>query len=59
MPLWASFQAAEREAQASLDGVHGLGSCRRLATCMKNILKQKYGIEWKTIFELNPRLHID
>jgi hypothetical protein len=58
--LWAFFQTAEKEAQASLAGVvHGLGSGRTLAVCMKKILKQKYGIEWKSVFELNPGWHLD
>jgi hypothetical protein len=36
-----------------------LGYAPRLASRMKAILKTKYGIEWKSVFEMNPGLHID
>jgi hypothetical protein len=42
------FDAAQREAEETMRGLR-----------MKDILKTKYGIEWKTVFEMNPELHVD
>ena len=36
-----------------------LGSCHRLWTMQKNILKEKYGITWYTPAELNPDIKFD
>jgi hypothetical protein len=36
-----------------------LGSCHRLWTMQKNILKQKYGITWYSPAELHPEIKFD
>ena len=36
-----------------------LGSCHRLWTMQKNILKEKYGITWYTPDELHPEIIFD
>ena len=36
-----------------------LGSCHRLWTTQKNILKEKYGITWYTPDELHPEIIFD
>ena len=36
-----------------------LGSCHRLWTMQKNILKEKYGITWYTPAELHPEIKYD
>lgn len=36
-----------------------LGSCHRLWTMQKNILKEKYGITWYTPAELHPEIKFD
>jgi len=57
--LRTTFDAAHREAEESMRGQQGRSFGRRLASRMKDILKTKYGIEWKTVFEMNPDLHVD
>lgn len=36
------------------DHVKGMGSCHMAWSIKKRILKEKYGIEWHSISELNP-----
>lgn len=38
---------------------HGLGYVHIFDELKKSILKEKYGIEWKTISEMNPDIEID
>jgi ATPase family associated with various cellular activities (AAA)/AAA lid domain len=57
--LSAFFEAAQKEAEGTGDGPAGPGGTQALARRMKAILKAKYGIDWKTIFEMNPGLHLD
>ncbi len=45
----------ERAAQVFMQ----LGSCHRLWTMQKKILKEKYGITWYTPAELNPDIKFD
>jgi len=41
------------------DAENQLGYGQRLAWRKQAILKSKYGIEWKTVTELNPDVHCD
>lgn len=53
---------AEKEAETEL-AARGqpkiYGYCRSLWTVQKRILKEKYGIKWRTPAEMNPDVEID
>ncbi len=56
------IDAAAQEAEVSLreDGwTIGMGYCHVLWGCQKRILKEKYGINWKTPAEMNPDVRFD
>ena len=57
---WA-FEAADSEAQKehAKNGPHRLGSVHGFYAIKKRILKEKYGIEWKTPPEMNPKWAFD
>lgn len=60
--LRAIIKAAEKEAEESLrhEGVTiQLGYCHRLWGRQKQILKKKYGIDWKSPDEMNPDIMYD
>ena len=65
--LWSKLRAAEREAEANLAerkrefGPTGtrLGWCHAVWAEKKRILREKYGIEWRTPAEMNPRVAFD
>jgi hypothetical protein len=54
------LRAAEREAQEELKGEPWrLGRAYQFARTKQRILKEKYGIDWRTQWELNPEARID
>ena len=58
------IRAAEREARENLMEMYGdlsgqAGFCHTLWDEQKRILKEKYGIEWKTPREMNPGILYD
>lgn len=60
--LRAIIKAAEKEAEESLrkEGVgRHLGYCHRLWGRQKQILKEKYGIDWRSPAEMNPDIMYD
>jgi hypothetical protein len=51
---------AQREAELELaDAPHGLGFCHLLWATQKQILIQKYGIDWHTPAEMNQDIMFD
>lgn len=52
------IKAAEKEAEKELKkrgvSANQLGYCHYIWAEMKRILKEKYGVEWRTPAELNP-----
>jgi hypothetical protein len=56
----AILEAAERETKQQLaEEVRGLGFCHRFWRMKQQILKEKYGINWKTPAEMNPHIIYD
>jgi hypothetical protein len=54
------LEAAEREAEDELANVpRGLGFCQRFWRTKQRILKEKYGLSWKTPDEMNPHIIFD
>ena len=56
------IQKAEKEAEAELAAAgiaSTLGYCHMLWPRQKRILKEKYGINWKTPAEMNPDILFD
>ena len=45
--------------QERMGGFRGIGSCHLFWSIKKEILKEKYGIEWKCPSELNPHVMFD
>lgn len=49
------IEAARAEAEETLAEVpHVLGICKVVSTIQKKILREKYGIDWRTLEEMNP-----
>ena len=60
--LKTQFAAAEGEAAAELErsGARGEdGYQNRFDRAKQRILKEKYGIEWRTTHEMNPKAYFD
>jgi hypothetical protein len=65
--LWAKFRAAEREAEANLAETKREFDADRsrpgwghvLNNEKQRILREKYGIKWRTPAEMNPHLAFD
>jgi hypothetical protein len=59
--LKPAFAAAEREAREEFTRKHkpGKGDSLVIDKTKKRILKEKFGIDWRTVSELNPDLVID
>lgn len=54
------IRQAEAEAEARLsDEPRGIGFCHLLWETQKDLLKTKYGIDWKTPAEMNPEVLFD
>jgi hypothetical protein len=53
-------ERARREAELELDEGRGqLGYCHRVWELQKKILREKYGLDWKTPQEMNPNTLFD
>ena len=52
-------QEAGRLAAEETKGIEGLGAFFAHQQAMKRILKKKYGIDWRTVQEMNPGEGID
>jgi hypothetical protein len=53
-------EKARREAELELnDGREKLGYCHRVWELQKQILCEKYGLDWKTPQEMNPGVLFD
>ena len=48
--------AAERELEAE---PKGMGFCHTFWKTMKRILKEEFGVDWRTPAELNPHVRFD
>lgn len=56
----AQIKAAEEEADAALFEIKGkMGYCHAFWEKKKQILKEKYGIKWKSPAELNRHIKFD
>lgn len=54
------INTAEKEADAELHSQYsGMGYCHLLWGRQKEILKEKYGIDWRTPVEMNPSVMFD
>ena len=53
------LRAAEKEAEEELQGPRPKGWGRNFYQVKKRILKEKYGIDWRTPVELNPNIAFD
>ena len=54
------FDAADREARLRVAQWEGqMGYCHLLCGAKQDILKRKYGIEWRTPMEMNPDVLFD
>ena len=54
------IEAAEKEAEENLaDLPKGRGFCHKLWAEKKRILKEKYGIQWKSPSDMNPFILFD
>ena len=49
----------EKELSELMKDCTGLGSCHVYWANKKIILREKYGIDWKSPAELNPFIHFD
>ena len=60
-PVFKSkLERAMQEAEENLAAVpHRRGFCHRLWAEAKRILREKYGLEWKTPSEMNPHVLFD
>jgi hypothetical protein len=57
--ILAEVETATEEALKDHPLVDGMGFCHIYWTAKKSILKERYGIEWKTPAELNPATIFD
>lgn len=56
----SKLEQAMQEAEENLAAVpRGRGFCRHLWAETKRILREKYGLEWKTPGEMNPHVLFD
>ena len=53
------IEIAECEDENMKDFIRSLPTSHRFAFEKKKILKEEYGIEWKSIIELNPNIVFD
>jgi hypothetical protein len=60
--FFETLKLANHDAEAELLATghkHGLGWCHLFWSVKKRILKEKYGIDWKSPEELNPHILFD
>ena len=58
--LYEIIQKAEREAEENLACIpRGRGFCHKLWAEKKRILREKYGIQWKSPSDMNPEILFD
>ncbi len=53
------FTRVEMEVEQELGNYRPMGYCHMFWSMKKQILKEKYGIDWKTPAELNPTTEYD
>jgi hypothetical protein len=53
------FTRVEMEVEQELGNFRPIGYCHLFWSMKKQILKEKYGIDWKTPAELNPTTEYD